>query len=270
MFKPAFLLASLLLAASPALAQERPGTVNPAQTEVMVLGTFHFTGGGQDYINPAVDDFLSPQRQAEIEDILDRLEAFAPDKIIVELEPEHEDWINARYRAWRAGEAELQVNERDQLGLRLADRLGHAQVYAVDFQNGMDFDAMMGAAHAAGQHDLIAQFQSVMGEVQSLIGDLSGLPVREQLLVHNDPEFQQRHDFYMTLAQMGTVEDPVGARNMADWWGRNMIIFARIAQLSEPGERVLVIYGSGHKYLLDQYFEQAHGFTVVDPVAYLD
>ncbi|TGY89689.1 hypothetical protein E5163_00675 [Marinicauda algicola] len=265
MFKKTLLLLALAFGATPAFGQ-----VEAEPVEVMVLGTFHFTGGGQDYINQNLDDFLAPQRQAEIDAVLDRLEAFAPDKIVVELEPEHEDWINERYRAWRAGEAELQVNERDQLGLKLAARLGHDRVYAVDYQNGMDFDAMMGAAQAAGQERLIAQFQSAIGEVQTLMAELTGSPVIEQLRVHNDPAFQANHGFYLTLAQMGTVENPVGAFNMADWWGRNMVIFARIAQIAEPGERVLVIYGSGHKYLLDQYVREAPGFEAVDPLAYLD
>lgn len=269
MLKPALVFACLLLTASPALAQERPGTMNPAQTEVMVLGTFHFTGGGRDYVNQEVDDFLSASRQAEIDAVLDRLEAFAPDRIIVEIEPGHQAWINDRYHAWQAGEAELQVNERDQLGLKLAARLGHPMVYGVDYQNGMDFDAMMGAAQAAGQEALIGEFQAAIGEVQALMGELSDLPIREQLLTHNDPDFQSQHNLYLTLARMGTVENPVGAYNMADWWGRNMIIFARIAQISQPGERVLVIYGSGHKYLLDQYFDQAKGFSVADPLTYL-
>ena len=53
----------------------------PSPAEVMVLGTFHFTGGGEDMINPEVDDFLAPARQAEIATVLDRLEAFAPTRI---------------------------------------------------------------------------------------------------------------------------------------------------------------------------------------------
>jgi hypothetical protein len=73
----------------------------------------------------------------------------------------------------------------------------------------------------------------------------------------------------MTLAQMGTRDNRVGARDMAAWWGRNMHIYAQIAQLSEPGDRILVIYGSGHKFLLEQYFSQSREFQLVDPLDYL-
>lgn len=264
MLKNALVCLALLFGAAPALAQEPPAPV-----EVMVLGTFHFTGGGSDYINPEVDDFLAPRRQAEIAEVLDRLEAFAPDRIVVELEPEHEAAFNARYQAWRAGEAELRVNERDQLGMKLAARLGHERLHAVDYQNGMDFDAMMGAAQAAGQDELLAQFQQAIGQVEAFMGSIAGLPVGERLAALNTAESQELHHLYLVLAQMGTVENPVGAYNMADWWGRNMVIFARIAQISQPGERVLVIYGSGHKFLLDQYVDQAPGFVSVNSLDYL-
>lgn len=255
-----------LAGASSALAQPAPPATD---IQVMVLGTFHFDGGGRDYVNPEVDDFLSPRRQQEIADILDRIEAFRPDRIIVELEPEHEDWINDRYRAWRAGDAELTVNERDQIGLRLAARLGHEQVWAVDYQNGMDFPAMMAAAEAAGQTRLIQAFQNTIGEVQAFFSRNNDGTVRDRLLDANSTEALDMHRLYFSLAQMGTVEDPVGAHQMAAWWGRNMIIFARIAQIAQPGERVLVVYGSGHKYLLDQYFREAPGFTLIDPLDYL-
>lgn len=260
-------LLGALICASSAYAQN-DDTRPAGDTQVMVLGTIHFSGGS-DYVNPEVDDFLSPRRQQEIADILDRIEAFQPDRIIVELEPEHEDWINDRYRAWRAGEAELTVNERDQIGLRLAARMGHEQVWAVDYQNGMDFQAMLGAAQEAGQTDLLEAFQQTVGEVEAFFSRNADGTIRERLIDANSAEMLGFHRMYLWLAQAGTVEDPVGAHQMAAWWGRNMIIFARIAQIAQPGERVLVIYGAGHKYLLDQYLEEAPGFTVIDPLDYL-
>jgi hypothetical protein len=264
----AILAAAMLTASASGQDGDAPAPA-PADTQVMVLGTIHFDGGGGDYVNPEVDDFLSAPRQAEIAGILDRLEAFQPDRIIVELEPEHEGWINERYRAWRAGEAELTVNERDQIGLRLAARLGHDQVWAVDYQNGMDFEAMLGAAQAAGQTRLLDAFQQTIGEVETFFARNADGSVRDRLIDANSPEAMDFHRMYLWLAQAGTVDDPVGAHQMTAWWGRNMVIFARIAQIAQPGERILVVYGAGHKYLLDQYFDEAPGFAVIDPLDYL-
>jgi len=126
--------------------------------EVMVLGSYHFTGGGQDLHNANVDDHLAPQRQAEIQTVVDTLAAFAPDKIMVELTPEYEADFNARYEAYRTGTDALGVNERDQLGMRLAAQLDHDRLYAIDHASDMDFEAMIGAAQAGEQTRLMGEF----------------------------------------------------------------------------------------------------------------
>lgn len=236
---------------------------------VMVLGSYHFTGGGLDQVNKAVDDHLSPARQEEIARVLDRLERFKPTKIMVEVEPQFEERINQQYRDYVAGRFALRVSETDQLGMALAKRLGHTRLYAVDFKNGMDFPAMVGAAQAAGQTRLLGDFQSMMGEAERMFGQMHG-SVLETLRVHNSPQALAMHDGYLTLAQMGTPAEPVGAKQMADWWGRNLIIFARIAQQAEPGDRILVIYGSSHKFLLDHFFDRAAQFESVQVLDYLN
>jgi hypothetical protein len=264
-----FILAALccVLFSGTAAAQTAPSPEPP--TQVMVLGAYHFRAGGSDYVANQVDDYISPRRRAEIAEVLDRLEQFRPTKIVIELEPQHEAEFNARYARYRAGAEALGVNERDQIGMALAARLGHERLYAADFSNGMDFDAMLGAARAAGQTRLLARFEAAMATIQAQQADDAALSVRERLARMNTPEAQAPHAIYMTMAQMGARDNPVGAREMGNWWTRNMVIFAQIAQVSEPGDRVLVIYGQGHKFLLDQYFSQAGEFELIDPLPYL-
>ena len=72
----------------------------------------------------------------------------------------------------------------------------------------------------------------------------------------NQQEIRDFHHLYLMLAQMGSAENPAGAEEMEAWWGRNLRIYANIARISEPGDRVLVIYGSGHKFLLDQFVDR--------------
>lgn len=257
------LFISLILPFAAMAQEDRP--------QVMVLGTFHFTGGGSDYINSEVDDMMSPQRQAEIETLVEQLAAFNPTKIVVELTPEAEERFNATYQRYLAGEHELTVNERQQIGMRLAARLGHDRLYAADYQSGMDFDAMMGAAAENGQDQLLGRLPQLQADIEALDAELNrpDVTVSERLRVYNTPEFLQSHDVYLTLAQMGSIENPAGAVEMTNWWGRNLHIFAQIAQLSEPGDRILVIYGSGHKFLFDQFFQEATEFEWVDTLDYL-
>jgi hypothetical protein len=255
-----------------ASAQTEPVLSTPSpqvRAQVMILGVYHFRAGGTDYVANQVDDHLAPERQAQIAEVLDRIERFRPTKIVVELLPEHEAEFNARYARYRAGAEALGVNERDQLGMALAHRLGHERLYAADASSDMHFDEMMAAAEAAGRGDLVAQFQADMATIEAHMAATRSLSVRERLIDVNSAEVASWHAGYMTLAQMGTRDNPVRARDMAAWWGRSMHIYAQIAQLSEPGDRILVIYGSGHKFLLEQYFSQSREFQLVDPLDYL-
>lgn len=255
--------------ANDALAQ--PSESEPA--EVMVLGTFHFNGGGQDYINPEVDNYLSDERQAEIELLVEQLAEFQPNKIAVELSLEHEDRFNELYEQFRQGEHTLTVNERQQIGMRLAAILGHDWIYAVDYNgSGMDFETMFASANEEGQLQILGRLDTLQQDITSLEASLNSpnVSVMERLRHHNMFEFQQRHDVYMSFAQIGSREDPVGAVEMTHWWGRNLIIFGNIAKISEPGDRILVIYGSGHKYLLDEFFDHAAEFVLVDSLEYLE
>jgi len=259
----ASLLGSFLLTAGAVAQDDRP--------DVMVLGTFHFTGGGQDYVNPAVDDYLAPARQAEIEALVERLAAFNPTKIVVELTPDAEDRFNELYDAYRRGEHDLTVNERQQIGMRLAARLGHERLYAADLSSGMDFQAMMAAAEDNGQTHLLGRLPGLREEIEALDARLNQphISVSERLRAYNTPEFLASHNVYLTLAQMGSVDNPSGANEMTNWWGRNLHIFAQVAQIAEPGDRILVIYGSGHKFLLDQFFNDAVEFDWVNSLDYL-
>lgn len=243
------------------------------RAQVMVLGAYHFTGGGSDEIQIAVDDHLAPHRQAQIETVIDHLAVFAPTKIIVEMRNEYDDEFNALYASYRAGEHELTVNERQQIGMRLAARLGHERLYSIDYENDMDFEAMTAAATAADQSYLLDHLEAVRRQYAALgptTYDNPDVTVLERLRVTNLPVQIEAHSLYLSLAQIGGPDDQIGARQMSDWWARNMRTFAGVAQVSEPGDRILIIYGAGHKYLLDQFFDDSIEFQSVDVLPYLD
>ena len=99
----------------------------------MVVGVAHFNNPGRDVVNTKVDDVLAPKRQTEIAAIVAQLAKFHPTHVAVEWPVAKQDKLDARYAAYRAGTYTLSRDERDQLGLRLAAKLGLAQVDAVDW-----------------------------------------------------------------------------------------------------------------------------------------
>ena len=239
------------------------------EVDVMILGTFHFTGGGSDQVNTNVKDYLAAAGQEEIRDLLDRLENYAPDKIMLELEPKYEAEFNQRYQAYLDGEHDLSVNERQQVGMRLAKRLGHERLYAIDFDNFLDYRGALAAAKELGQQGLLDEFEEWGDQVREKVASIEGLPLIDHLIRLNSQSIGGERRTFLTIAQMGSGDDPQGALQVLTWWERNMVMFARTAHHAEPGDKVLIVVGSGHLRILQEFFEDAHGFNLISPLPYL-
>src|SRR5689334_19059083 len=61
-----------------------PAPCQDGQVQVMVLGTYHMNNPGLDAVDAKADDVLSPERQKQIQDVVTRLAAFKPDKVMIE------------------------------------------------------------------------------------------------------------------------------------------------------------------------------------------
>ena len=256
----------MLFAATPASGD--------ARAKIMVLGTFHFDQPGLDLITVGADDVLGESRQREIEAVVERLAEFAPTKIAVEMLPHRMEGFNARYLAFREGRGELGADEKDQLGMRLAARLGHEQLFGVDHVAGdMDFGAMMGAGAAHGQHALLAALQQEFAAVERTLQAAQGpdRSIGEMLAFHNGPWVERGNALYLRMARLGGTGGGVGADQIGAWYVRNLHIYANIVRLVDgPDARVLVIFGSGHRDLLTDFVEESADLELVSPLPYLD
>lgn len=244
------------------------GDTQDKNIEVMILGTFHFTGGGSDVVNADIDDFLAPKRQKEIAETLKRLKAFNPDKIMLELEIKYEDEFNKEYQNYLKGEHTLTVNERQQLGMRLARQLGHEQLYAIDYDSFLDYRPGIKAAKELQQQTLLDQHNNQIARAGAKIEAQTSKPTIERLINLNS-NYKNGNSFFLTIAQMGTKEKMEGALSVLTWWERNLVMFGRAAKAAEPGDKILIIVGAGHKLILEEMFQGADGFTTIDPLPYL-
>jgi hypothetical protein len=257
---------SLALSALPAHAQ----TPQQPRAQVMVLGVHHMDNPGADYVNAQVDDVLAPRRQAEIAAVAQALAEFRPTRIAIEAPASRDSVYNARYRQYRAGGYTLGRNEIDQLGFRLAGMLGHERVYAVDHRMDMDVGGVMQFAAQNGQGELAQRMgttvQAVMAETNERMRTSSTGAI---LAAANSARADSMHGWYMVLATVGRDSVHKGAEEVAKWYTRNLYIFANIARVAQPGERVLVIMGSGHGTLLRQFIDASPDLDVVSAEPYL-
>lgn len=130
----------VLVSAEPLPAQPRR-VGEPAR--VLVLGTYHFDSPGLDVVKTEVADVLAPARQAEIIAVIEALARFRPDKIAIERLPASVAKLDSMYEAYLSGQHELSRSETQQLGFRLAARLGHQRLHPIDHREDFPFEAMM-------------------------------------------------------------------------------------------------------------------------------
>lgn len=258
-------LAALCLAATTALAADAP-------VQVMVLGTFHLDNPGQDIANLQVDDVMQPKRQAEIGAILDGLARFNPTVIAVESQRRQPGTpLSERYPQFLAGTLPPSKSEVVQYGFRLAQRLQHKNVYAVDFQGDFPFDGVMAFAKKTGRDAEIAgQIQAIQGDIAKDSEFLKTHSLGALLRAHNDPaKIASDNAFYLDTLRYGALDEQPGAALVSAWYARNFNICARIVQTAKPGDRVLVVFGGGHAFLLRHCLSGITNFRLVEPNDYL-
>jgi len=199
---------------------------------------------------------LSPARQAEIEGVVEALARFEPTRIAVERTP--------------GTAAGLERDEVEQLGFRLAARFDHPRLYPVDRR----FDFPIGAVlEYAGTHDPefldFVEAEKARMEVESN-REQRELGVGAILRRRNDPvHLASEHSVYMRFCRVGAGDTDVGAQLVAKWYERNVQIFARLQRIAEPGERVLLIIGSGHAPILRELVRADPALQLVEALDFL-
>ncbi len=267
-FLSVILLFSNLLARQSTLAQVPVD--HQEEIEVMILGTSHFGNPGQDVINIKFPDVLQPKYQDQINKVIKNLSEFQPTKIALEATPDYKAKIDSMYNAYLEGTHSLSRNERQQLGFRLAGEFNHEQVYSIDHDGEFPFQSVLDFAKEH-QPEFVEQFQKLSKYVENRNQSLvSNSTIREILQKKNSPEYLavQRH-FYAETASVGNDKTFVGAKLVSEWHERNIKIFSSLSQIAEPGDRIIVIFGSGHAPLLRYFVESDLQMKLVEPNDYL-
>lgn len=262
-----------LVCAGQAAAQQLPR--QPVQ--VMVLGTWHFDNPGQDLNNVRADDVLLPHRQRELERLADALARFRPTKVMVERVAPAPDLIDPNFGAFTPEWLRTRRDERVQVAYRLAHRLGLGRVYAIDEQPSagepdyFPFGRVAAYAQANGLGPRLAEMmERPAAETRAFEERQRRMTIPRLLIGYNDPRAFQSSigGYYETLA-IGGVDEQPGADLNAMWYLRNAKIFAKLMQVAEPGDRILVVFGAGHNYWLRHFASETPGFRNVDPAPYL-
>jgi hypothetical protein len=243
----------LAAAVQPLAAQELFGPLPPAHCEaedgrvaVLMVGSYHMSNPGMDQFNLEADDVLVPTRQAEIRAVVDALTGFQPTKVAVEA-PWADSATYARWHEYVAGERELRKSEEEQIGFRLAHLSGHETIYPIDVRLQLDDEALgpLIGQNLAFQEKMGALEELGQAAMRTMAEWLAEGTIGEMLYKMNTPEsIEWAHLPYVAYFVPMVDGDVYGGADMvADWYKRNLRIFANLTRISEPGDRVFIIYG---------------------------
>ena len=244
-----------------AFAQEKEAV------KVLLLGVFHFDNPGLDVAKFKNADILSAERQKEVLEVVEKLKAFAPDKIFIEAIPENQQKIDSQIVQYKAGKLTLGAGEEQQLGFRLAKDLNLPTLYGVDYRNAdFPFDSLMKSAGEAGQTALLSFVQKMIDSVQKVFNEqIQNSTVSEMLIWQNSAKSNfSGVDFYFRLLPAGKPGNHVGSYLTSEWWRRNMIIYENILKnLNGNEKKIVVIFGAGHTALLNEMMKFNPGIQLV-------
>lgn len=262
-----------------ALSAELTQAQNQEPIKVMLLGTTHLDNPGRDAINMKVPDVLTDQKQKELKEIRDALAAFNPNKVAQEVRMKHQSTFDSLYQEFRAsnidtfstGDFVSKRSEIYQIGFKLADRLGHEHIYAVDHFIPMEMGRMM---KFAKKHDasFLKYFESYKNGKHVAVKDslLQNRPLIELFRYMNSEKSIDRYYApYVRSAALATDSSFVGADVVADYYERNLCIYANLMKIAEPGDRIFMMFGAGHQAFLRPLFKDSPRVEFVDPMEYL-
>jgi hypothetical protein len=236
---------------------------NDSKPAILILGTFHFAGERVDLSRTPADllpTMLTPKRQREIADLRARLVRWRPTRIAVEYPPRRQQTLDSLYRAYRrdsvtARELAGDPDELFQVAFPVARSLGIERLDAVDAA--IPASWADSATYARYESEVIpgaAEWDARYDSLTALQDSLRArLPLRDFLAYLNSDITQaQSNGRWTVVTKLGTNREPVGADGfLARYFGRNMRIFSNIQRtIEQPTDRVLVLIGNTHGYLL--------------------
>ena len=268
----------------------------PEQVEVLLLGCYHMDNPGNDAMNVEAGDVLSGTRQRQLATLTDRLAGWAPDVVGVERPADWTERLNATYERYRSGRLAYDEENpkadgdrrtpaaRDevvQVGFRLADRLGHDRVAAVDdplfhedrtddYRAALETeDLWLPDERRRARYDLPEPETNEREHARRLRE--STITEFLRWLNREDALRQNHRGMFAAAVPAREAGDPVGAIGLGWWYERNVRAVHHLWRtLDREDERALLVFGSGHVRVLRHLLAETPMFCPVSALPYLE
>lgn len=232
------------------------------EAEVMTLATHHFSS-----------TILEQSSQGSVKHVVAKLVEFSPTKIFVEWEPSKQSQVNKEYLRYVQGELSIdeQFNEVYQLGFRLARQLGHKQIFLFDDQTpfigslkDFSFESFghYAKTHNSGFYD--RHEKDIIENFQHNSAIFKSVSVYEQIALRNSPQAQKINAERMHAYEnrVGVQLNWIGPDWLGRWYQRNVRMSSNVLKNTQNKDRILIVVGDNHKWILDYLFTQMPEYKV--------
>jgi hypothetical protein len=236
--------------------------------KIMVVGCFHMAGH-TDLRGVDAGNIFSDDNQKEITLITNNLKNYGATKIAVEVEKVNNDAMNKKYHAYINGNFSLTSNEVHQIGFRFANELNHKQLYAIDW--------MERGAATRPYGDVYEYSKNNQPELHRFFEECEDFQAKNPShsisdifrFINSEPYIKKTVEMYVNHAKIGVADDYYGMGWLVWWYQRNLIIFANLAELVEPNDKIMLLIGSSHVGILNGLLNDSGLFEVVSAADYL-
>ncbi|WP_298312055.1 DUF5694 domain-containing protein [uncultured Aquimarina sp.] len=247
------------------IGSDKVKTSEPTTPSIAFLGTFHF-GSTTDYSSMKTDNFLSDKRQQEINKLVAALAQYQPTKIMLEYTVKENDKVMEHFTNYLSGGYELRLDEREQLGFRLAKRLGHKKIYCIDYKKPLPLKRL---SEFASKHDpdTFEKFLKSIKENDKKDSEyLKNVTLLEYYTYKNTEteDLKNKNQYLVDTAGFISDSSYIGVEFVSKWWERNFHIMANIDLEIEPEDRVLVVIGGAHRAILKDFYKDRNDIEYVE------
>ncbi len=272
----AFILSAVAVIGFSSMAHSQPSAKAVAPIEVMIVGAYHMGNPGLDVNNAKVDSVLTPEKQKQLVEAVNRLATFKPNKIAVEMVANRDDMTTTDFDKFTPASLTTDANEITQIAYRLANKLNHKVVYAIDEQSKtidyFPYNKVEEFAKAHNQESVLAPGSAWGAKFTADFEKAQKTNTVRQLLLNINSQqraLEEMNMFYYPLLAVGNDKAQPGAELNSGWYQRNAKIMAKLNLVAKPGDKILVLFGAGHNYWLRHFVNLMPGYKLVNVVPYL-
>lgn len=255
------------------------------RAQICILGTFHFVEAS--HLMPINNE----QRQKEFKSLINKILQFKPNKLCVELRPNQELKYNEIYKKYLSdssidlkkelvdyqlqGASYIIINPLDER-IKFAFDMAHVadinSINGIDYYDGWIQQEVFDEAEKNNkeQYEMLTNSYNIFAKkVMGMLKPENNIEDMYKYLNMKETNELQHSTGFMPFNDVGDGDDAIGIKFVSDWYNRNLHIYANLKRIAKPDDRILVLYGAGHRKLLSDFISESPDLEYVDSIKYL-